>query len=326
MSVVAVKSSAGPLSPNAGEDGTEDVLVTLDSLRIGPSPRRGPVRAEHVEALVAARGAWPPILVHRASLVVVDGHHRLAAAAQLGMESIAVTFFDGDEDAAELEAIRRNVSHGLPLTLAERKSAAGWVVKRFPSWSDSRIAEICGLSPKTVGRLRPGQSESATRDLERRVGRDGKRRPACPGAVRERVANLLLTRSGLSLRQVAAEVGASKETVRSVRKQLETGMSPGESKPRATPLRRATTPGVRLPEIAPPAESTVRWSADNACLSTRAGKAFAAWFDAHSVDGLHPLSYVACVPLSRVYDVIDESRRRSEFWAAYAAELELRLR
>ena len=326
MSVAAVESHVRLLLPSMGEDRTQTVQVSLNALRIGPSPRRGPVRADHVEALVAARGAWPPILVHRASLVVIDGHHRLAAAGRLGMESTAVTFFDGDEAAADLEAIRRNVSHGLPLTLAERKSAARRVLRRFPSWSDSRIAEVCGLSPKTVGRLRPGDSNLASRYLERRVGRDGKRRPVSPEAVRERVANLLLTQSRLSLRQVAAEVGASKETVRSVRKQLETGIWAGEPTARSTPRRNEPAPEAGLPETEPQAESMVCWSADNACVSTPAGKAFAAWFDAHSVEGLYPTTFAGCVPLSRVYTVIDESRRRSEFWSAYAAELELRVR
>jgi hypothetical protein len=243
------------------------------------------------------------------------------------MSSIEVVYFDGDHDAAEIEAIRRNVSHGLPLTLAERRSAVKRLLKRLPGWSDSRIAETCGVSARTVGRCRK-EVEPPPSKLERRVGRDGKRRPANPEAVRGRVVELLHARPGLSLRQAAAEVGTSKETIRSVRNQLEARVSPDTCSGLVLTLPFAPTPFP--PSVvggpAPAPGKRASWSADTACSSTPDGQAFASWFDAHSVQDVQCITYASWVPLSRIYEVIDESRRRSEFWAAFAATLGDRVR
>jgi ParB-like chromosome segregation protein Spo0J len=306
------------------------VLAPVSALRAGRSPRRGPVRAEHVEALMAAKGAWPPLLVQDRSLAVIDGHHRLAAARALGMPAVWVIYFDGDDGAAELEAVRRNIAHGLTLTLAERKQAAQRVVVRFPDWSDGRIAELCGLSPKTVGRLRSGPTDGADPGLDRRVGRDGKCRPAQPGAARERVAELLTTRSGLSLREIATELGVSRDTVRSVRSQVARSEAMGEPfGPSTSPPDDA--PGERAvihprPVAGPVTGFHPSWSSDSACASTPPGRLFASWFDRHAIEDADPATFVDSVPLSRVYEVIDECRRRSQFWAACADVLGLRVR
>src|SRR5271154_3832572 len=64
-----------------GREGLDEVCeVAAKAVRVGVSVRRGPLRDDHVEALVATGGVWPPLLVHRQSLVVIDGNHRLAAA------------------------------------------------------------------------------------------------------------------------------------------------------------------------------------------------------------------------------------------------------
>jgi hypothetical protein len=44
------------------------------------------------------------------------------------------------------------------------------------------------------------------------------------------------------------------------------------------------------------------------------------------VQDVQSITYANWVPLSRIYEVIDESRRRSEFWAAFAATLGDRVR
>lgn len=306
------------------------IALPLDCLRKGPSPRRGSVRAEQVEALLATPSTWPPILVHRPSMAVIDGHHRLAAAKRLGLTSISAVYFDGNSEMAELEAIRRNVTHGMPLTLAERRSAASRILKRYPGWSDSKVAEICGVSSKTVGRLRSQVVGGSNLPTEWRVGRDGKRHPARSGAARDRVLKLLADQPSLTVRDVAETTGVSEQTVRSVRKRLEEQDLDAD---RGTPPelvrenRSISIPHIRSVEAPYTGLQKVSvWHNDTACSSTEAGQLFATWFDGHSIDNIETTTYVSCVPLSRIYDVIDESQRRSKFWSNYALELNRRVR
>jgi ParB-like chromosome segregation protein Spo0J len=151
-------------------------MVPVAAVRLTTSPRLRGVDDAHVEAL-SEIPALPPILVHRPAMTVIDGAHRLMAAKRRGDGTIAVRFFDGDDAAAYVEAVRANVSHGHPLTLGERRHAAWRVLMLHPEWSDRAVAEVCGLSPKTAGVIRR-RSSGEIPQLERRVGRDGRTRPA----------------------------------------------------------------------------------------------------------------------------------------------------
>lgn len=55
-------------------------------------------RVAEVVAMIRGRRAWTrPIAVEASSRALLDGHHRLAAAAILGLERVPVQFFDYDE-------------------------------------------------------------------------------------------------------------------------------------------------------------------------------------------------------------------------------------
>ena len=184
----------------------------------------------HVAALAEVATLWPPIVVNRADMSVVDGHHRIAAARQLGLRELRVTWFDGSAEDAYLEFVRCNVGHGLPLTLAERRQAARQMLRSQTERSDRAIASVCGVSPTTIARLRKelGPVEWAgdgTCDPKGRVGLDGRVRPLNGMALRARIAQELAIRPEASLRAIAGTVGASPETVRSVRNELRAGSS-----------------------------------------------------------------------------------------------------
>ncbi len=49
-------------------------------------------------------------------------------------------------------------------------------------------------------------------------------------------------------------------------------------------------------------------------------------FDATAVDSVDRWKHVGVVPLSRVYEVADEARRRAAFWLGFAETLEGRVR
>ena len=203
--------------------------VPVAALRAGRSPRQAGENLEHIRVLADAPDDLPPIIVRRADMRVVDGMHRLRAARLRGDARIAVRFFDGDDNDAFVLAVRTNVTHGLPLSLADRKVAAERIVTSHPQWSDRMIATISGLSAATVARLRKAHPELAPAV---RVGHDGKVRPV-NSMERRRVARaILLAEPALSLREVARRAGISPETARSVRRRL-----PQELPPPAEPTK-----------------------------------------------------------------------------------------
>lgn len=158
------------------------VLVPIRMLTPADSPRIEGESRQHVDALAASGATLPPIVVHRPSMRVIDGMHRLRSAELVGQHEIAVRFYDGDDLDAFVLAVRLNATHGLPLTLADRKAAAVRIVCERPRWSDRAIAEVVGLSPKTVGAVRARASEEIPQ-LPERVGRDGRVRAVRgPGA------------------------------------------------------------------------------------------------------------------------------------------------
>ncbi len=202
--------------------------VPVSALRTGASPRQAGENLEHIRVLAEALGELPPIIVRRADMRVVDGMHRLRAARLRGDEQIAVRFFDGDDNDAFVLAVRTNVTHGLPLSLADRKSAAERIVTSHPHWSDRMIATVSGLSAATIARIRKAHPEL---EAAARVGHDGKVRPVNSMERRRMARAILLAEPALSLREVARRAGISPETARSVRRRLPTEPVPPQQDP-----------------------------------------------------------------------------------------------
>src|SRR5262245_30551600 len=89
----------------------ETQKVPLRQLLPADSPRSGGEDAKHIRVLAATDAALPPILVHRATMRVVDGMHRVGAARLQGRDEILVEFFDGSEAEAFVVAVRKNMDH-----------------------------------------------------------------------------------------------------------------------------------------------------------------------------------------------------------------------
>lgn len=201
---------------------------------------------DHVKALAQCRDRLPPIVVHKGSLRVIDGVHRLRVAQLKGQPTIEVVLFEGTEEEAFALSTLLNVCQGLPLPADDRKSAAARILVSSPDWSDRFIARLVGLSHKTVANIRRC-STGASRQLNERVGRDGKARPTNPAAGRLRAADLLAQNPDLSLRQLARAADISVSTARDVRLRLDNGEDPVPARLR-TDLRIApelTTEGER---------------------------------------------------------------------------------
>lgn len=283
------------------------VLVDLDDLREGGSPRVAGVDEGHVEMLAGVLDSVPPILVHRETLWVIDGVHRVRAARALGRTRLPARLVGGGAADAFVAAVRANTEHGLPLSVADRKAAATTILRTHPHWSDRMIADVVGLSAKTVAAARTGDGTA-------RTGRDGKVRPI-DGARRRRVAARLLGENpDLSLRQVARMAGISPETARSVKVRLARGEDPAGCD-RKPPVRAAPT----QPDLA----SVVRrLRADPSLRFTETGRALLRLMEAHAVSSGRWESIAGGVPAhcrSAVAAVAGEFARA---WHAFAEQLE----
>jgi len=323
--------------------------VRIERLRFGLSPRTELCDSRHVAALAEVIDQVPPIVVHRPTMRVIDGVHRVNAARSLGRETIRALLFDGDEVAAHIEAVRSNVTHGKPLTLAEREAAALHIVELVPDWSDRRIAGVSGLSPKTVARLRARATVDSAQSRAR-LGRDGRLRPLDPTEVRRRVAEAVRSDPDASTRAIAARTGASQATVRDVRQRLSRGVSELIGRPRRSrqktdgpaddpaaddalpladdaddPEHPGDHPGFRA--LGEPVALMHR--ASNGVVAGPGGAAtadFATWFEQHRIDEADWQRFVHGLPISRVYEVADACRRFSAAWRAFAIALEDRAR
>ncbi|WP_242882341.1 ParB N-terminal domain-containing protein [Actinomadura litoris] len=221
--------STGQVMTPAGLIGLLSSLPTQDvpiaELSPSHSPRMRRENAAHIRVLAETESELEPILVHRRTMHVIDGVHRLRAAARRGRTTMKARMFEGSEEDAFILSVRLNVGHGLPLTLAERRSAAIRIMTSHPYWSDRAVAEWAGISSKTVGKLRRHASGEIPQ-LDARIGRDGRLRPVSSAEGRRTIANRLSEDSGMSLRELAATAGVSVSTARDVRERLKRGESP----------------------------------------------------------------------------------------------------
>jgi ParB-like chromosome segregation protein Spo0J len=219
--------------------------IPINSVLVADSPRLKGESDEHIELLAGSETPLPPILVHRSTMRVVDGMHRLRAAQLRGQLDIEVEFFEGDDDAAFIAAVLANTEHGLPLSLADREAAAARILVADPRYSDRRLATITGLAPSTVTSIR---RRIAPVEDGVRIGQDGRVRPVNSAEGRRIARDEIIANPGASLRQIARKAGISPSTVIDVRKRMNNGSDPvpvgqaerEQAKPQIS--RRSTAP------------------------------------------------------------------------------------
>ncbi len=153
--------------------------LSLAAITIYPDlqPRVGGLDPAHIRSLEETPDAWPPVVVvrHESGYLLIDGFHRLAAAQNLGRQSITAEVLDppADGDLRGL-AFRLNLHHGRPLSLADRRAYAAHILQTRPELSDRAIGEMAALSGNTVTAIR--RALEAAAQIERpteRVGRGG---------------------------------------------------------------------------------------------------------------------------------------------------------
>jgi ParB-like chromosome segregation protein Spo0J len=197
------------------------VSVPIMSLSLGESPRLSGEDKAHIKRLAEIEHRLPPILVHRSTMKVIDGFHRLMAASLRGQEEIDVEFFEGSVADAFLRGVEANIAHGLPLSQADRHAAAARILVSHPAMSDRAIAKSTGLGARTVAELR--RIHNVGEQPTARVGADGRVRPLNSSQGRLRVARLITENPGVSLRKAAQDAGVSPATALDVRRRLDRG-------------------------------------------------------------------------------------------------------
>lgn len=107
---------------------------------------------------------------------VTNGHQRRGAYQQAGRLTIPVIALVGDWAFARLRALAANNKSQLPLSNKEKQRKVIAALREFGERSDRQIAEIVGVTSRTVGTWR--KKMEAAGDIEARttrVGRDGRR-------------------------------------------------------------------------------------------------------------------------------------------------------
>lgn len=174
---------------------------------------------------------------------VVDGMHRLHAAARNGRADIQALFFDGSPEDAFIRAVEENITHGLPLSLPDRKAAAQRILTAHPQQSDRSIAARAGLSPKTVAAIRR-RSAVDSPHVNSRIDTAGRQYPLDGSAGRLRASEIISARPDTPLRMIARDAGISVGTAHDVRGRVRRGEAPVPGMRLDPPPRNAAAPTV----------------------------------------------------------------------------------
>jgi SRSO17 transposase len=104
---------------------------------------------DYVVALARSAVKLPPLFVHRRTMRIIEGAHRLQAAELRGDDAVEVIFFD-DEPGF----VAPGGGPGGPPSFDDRAATATRLLSSHPDWPDRAVATVSGLAPRTVRALR----------------------------------------------------------------------------------------------------------------------------------------------------------------------------
>jgi ParB-like chromosome segregation protein Spo0J len=302
-------------------------IVPITALMLADSPRLAGEDPEHIRMLADSSAALPPIVVRRSNMQVIDGMHRVRAALLRGKAEIAVRFFEGDDDAAFVLAVRANVRHGLPLSLTDRRAAAERIIGSYPHWSDRRIAAVVGLSPKTVSSTRRRGTAPGIGQLQRRLGSDGRLRPVSGVDGRRAAAEFLEKNPNASLREVVEAAKISLSTASDVRARLRRGESPVSQRTRINSQKeRNSSSAAHRDSDVDPSALVEKLRRDPSIRFNEAGRILLSLF-VTTMQGRTSLPQIASVvPLHCADTVASIARECAVVWQKFSEQLEYRRR
>ncbi|MBJ2155279.1 ParB N-terminal domain-containing protein [Variovorax sp. IB41] len=134
------------------------------------------VVAEYAEAIKAGEKLPAVVLVFDGSEYwLADGFHRYHASVAAGKTAIQSEILNGTRRSAVLYAVGANREHGLRRSNADKRRAVEMLLcdEEWGSWSDRRIAEIAGVTGKTVAAARSDRCGNSADSKVRKVERGG---------------------------------------------------------------------------------------------------------------------------------------------------------
>jgi ParB family transcriptional regulator, chromosome partitioning protein len=157
------------------------VLIGLDKIVIGPNRRKVVEGAKlTIAASMREIGQLEPIIVRKEQVpegdsgetstvpVLVDGHHRVLAAKELGWTQIQAVYFHGDAVAAERCEISQTIHRADVTALQRAKWVAKWVELILRETKASEIAQRGGKQPGDKGISKTAEQLGYSRDDTRR--------------------------------------------------------------------------------------------------------------------------------------------------------------
>jgi ParB-like chromosome segregation protein Spo0J len=267
---------------------------------------------------------------------VIDGMHRVRAAIMNDQRKIEVRFFDGTDRDAFVLAVRANIGHGLPLSLADREAAASRIVMSHPQWSDRAIAEAVGLASTTVARIRHRMTDVDSQP-NARIGKDGRVRPINSAAGRRKAGKLIADHPEASLREIAEKAGISPATAKDVRERVRRGDDPVPLKQVQAERRQGVAQGAgRVEGVAHDRQQRQRrmremslilqkLQRDPAVRRTDNGRMLLQWLNAHTVSDKEWDGLEAGIPPHCAILVADLAAICAEEWSRIAKTVKRKL-
>jgi hypothetical protein len=326
--------SAGLVRRREG-DGARAELLEISRLLPADSPRSRGTDPEHVKRLAQIETPLPPILVYKPTLQVIDGMHRLQAAKLRKRTHIEVIFFDGSETDAVILAITENVSHGLPLSLADRRKAASRILSVRPELSDRAVGEKAGLAAATVRSIRQ-RSTAQNEQSATRIGKDGRTRPVNPAAAREQVRKLLEGSPQSSLAEIAEAAGVSVKLARAVRDSMHADSMPSARRAPVAGKDAEQNTGQQESQVGnhvaansgqvtppPPALDCLmrKLQSDISARSADARRETIRWLHRHALGVREDLPDLGWIPPDCISDVVSIARESAAVWERLADSL-----
>lgn len=166
--------------PEPPASSSPSVIMPLSALTLDPDfqsrAELNHATVEQYRVRIEQRDIFPPLVAFEfdGKQKLVSGFHTYAALLQAGISEFLVQVRQGSRADAIACSIAANLTHGRPLTNADKRRCVQLELQQHPDLSDHAIAERVKVSQPFVGSVR--RQLKTVVSSGQRIGRDGKRR------------------------------------------------------------------------------------------------------------------------------------------------------